>query len=57
MKDELSDGVSVVTYSGRSWHGMLAGKVLQPIQGQDYLKVSGPVNQVLSNLLARIRLV
>ena len=56
MKDELSDGVSVITYSGRSWHGMLAGKVLQPDSGQDYLKVSGPVNQVLSNLLARIGL-
>lgn len=56
MKDELSDGVSVVTYSGRSWHGMLAGKVLQPDSGQDYLKVSGPVNRVLSNLLARIGL-
>ena len=56
MKDELSDGVSVVTYSGRSWHGMLAGKVLQPDSGQDYLKVSGPVNQVLSNMLARIGL-
>lgn len=56
MKDELSDGVSVVTYSGRSWHGMLAGKVLQPDSGQDYLKVSGPVSQVLSNLLARIGL-
>ncbi|WP_373578011.1 hypothetical protein [Bifidobacterium adolescentis] len=56
MKDELSDGVSVVTYSGRSWHGMLAGKVLQPDSGQDYLKVSGPVNQVLSNLLVRIGL-
>lgn len=56
MKDELSDGVSVVTYSGRSWHGILAGKVLQPDSGQDYLKVSGPVNQVLSNLLARIGL-
>lgn len=56
MKDELSDGVSVVTYSGRSWHGMLAGKVLQPDSGQDYLKVSGPVNQVLSTLLTRIGL-
>lgn len=56
MKDELSDGLSVVTYSGRSWHGMLAGKVLQPDSGQDYLKVSGPVNQVLSNLLNRIGL-
>lgn len=56
MKDELSDGVSVVTYSGRSWHGMLAGKVLQPDSGQDYLKVSGPVNRVLSDLLARIGL-
>lgn len=56
MKDELSDGVSAVTYSGRSWHGMLAGKVLQPDSGQDYLKVSGPVNQVLSNLLVRIGL-
>lgn len=56
IKDELSDGVSVVTYSGRSWHGMLAGKVLQPDSGQDYLKVSGTVTQVLSNLLARIGL-
>lgn len=56
MKDELSDGLSVVTYSGRSWHGMLSGKVLQPDSGQDYLKVSGPVNQVLSNLLNRIGL-
>jgi uncharacterized protein (DUF2147 family) len=56
VKDELSDGASVVTYSGRSWHGMLAGKVLQPDSGQDYLKVSGQVDRILASLLDRIGL-
>lgn len=56
MKDELTDNVSTVTYSGRSWHGVLDGKVLQPDSGQDYLAVSGAVDKVLSSLVSRVDL-
>lgn len=30
-----------ITYSGRTWHGIMEGKVLCPDAGQDYLTLSG----------------
>ena len=50
------DGVSVdtgketVTYSGRTWQGILAKKILCPDDGQDYLVLSGDANEVLAFL-------
>ena len=45
-----------MVYGGRSWHGILAAKVLCPDAGADYLTVSGDANEVLSSLVARVGL-
>lgn len=42
-----------VTYTGRTWHGILNAKVLQPDAGQDYLIVSGDANAILASLVTR----
>lgn len=42
-----------VTYTGRTWHGILNSKVLEPDTGQDYLTVQGEANAVLAALIAR----
>lgn len=31
LKDSLKDGRSTLTYGGRTWHGMLANKILELI--------------------------
>ena len=49
----VTDGESI-TYSGRTWHGILNSKVLQPDSGEDYLVVSGDANAVLDTLIDRI---
>lgn len=43
-------------YSGRTWHGVLEGKVLRPDAGQDYLSASGEANAVLLSLVHRMGL-
>ena len=43
-----------VTYSGRTWHGILDGKILSPDVGQDYLYLSGEANDVLKELVLRM---
>lgn len=45
-----------ITYSGRTWHGILNSKVIQPDTGEDYLIVSGDANEVIAFLLARLGL-
>ena len=45
-----------VTYTGRTWHGILNSKVLCPDAGQDYLTVSGNANAVLGMLISRLGL-
>lgn len=45
-----------VTYTGRTWHGILNSKVLCPDAGQDYLTVSGDANSVLAALIDRLDL-
>lgn len=58
----IIDGIAVdtanneVTYSGRTWQGILNAKVLCPDDGQAYLVVSGEANTVLSSLLSRLSL-
>lgn len=43
-------------YIGRTWHGILASKIIQPDEGQDYLILSGDANQVLAELVQRMGL-
>ena len=52
-EDALEGGVSTTTWSGRTFHGLLCGKVLCPPAGQDYLTASGDANDCLRSLVAR----
>lgn len=45
-----------ITYEGRTWHGMMNSKVIEPDSGKDHLVVSGDANEILSALVARLGL-
>lgn len=45
-----------IAYKGRTWHGILNSKILEPDNGKDYLIVSGEANGVLSALVERMGL-
>lgn len=47
------DGVSALSYKGRSVQGVMASKVVEPPVGQSHLVVSGEANSVIGQLLAR----
>lgn len=55
----IIDGIKIVTkdneltYSGRTWHGILASKIIEPDSGEDYLILSGEANEIISALLIR----
>lgn len=46
----------VVTYVGRSFHGILNSKVIQPPEGSAYMTVSGEANAVLAEIIAAVGL-
>lgn len=52
----IDTATGTVTCSGRTWHGILASKILTPDQGMDYLTVGGDAADVLRRLIARIGL-
>ena len=45
-----------ITYMGRTWHGILNSKVIEPNPGENYLVVSGDANNILSMLIDRLGL-
>lgn len=45
-----------LVYKGRSWHGILESKVIEPNQDEDYLICDGEANSVLASLINRIGL-
>lgn len=45
-----------VTYTGRTWHGILNSKVICPDAGQDYLTLNNEANGVLDSLITRMGL-
>ena len=45
-----------ITYKGRTWHGIINSKVIQPDAGEDYLVVSGDAHEILSMLIDRMGL-
>lgn len=46
--------IDELVYIGRTWHGILASKVLEPDTGQDYLILSGECNAVIGELVERM---
>ena len=48
-----STGKPKLTYSGRSWHGILSHKVICPDAGSDYLTYSGDINRIIDMLIQR----
>lgn len=42
-----------ITYMGRTFHGILQSKIIEPDAGQDYYTVSGDASEVLSALIER----
>lgn len=50
--DGTSD-VSFVTYTGRTWHGILGYSVIEPNAGSDYLYYSGDANDVIRTIISR----
>ena len=53
---KASTNGETITYMGRTWHGIINSKVIQPNSGEDYLVVSGDANEVLSSLVSRLGL-
>lgn len=45
-----------MTHIGRTWHGIMNSKVIQPDNGSDHLIVSGDANVVLAFLIVRLGL-
>lgn len=46
----------LVTYSGRSWQGILATKVIEPPKGYDYLCMNGDANKCIKQVISGIGL-
>jgi hypothetical protein len=53
---ESKGGTQEVVYCGRTWHGILNSKVLEPDSGEDYLICNGEANAVIASLLDRMGL-
>ena len=51
-----STNSDITTYTGRTWHGILAGKVLVPASGNDYYTLSGDANTCIGSLLTKVGL-
>lgn len=45
-----------VIYKGRTWHGMLAGKIVKPPANADYYTLSGDANTCIATLLSYVGL-
>ena len=45
-----------VTYTGRTWHGVLNSKIIEPDPGENYFTVSGDANEILDLLIVRMGL-
>lgn len=40
-----------IVYSGRTWHGILANKIIQPENNRDYYTVTGDANTIIADLI------
>ena len=53
---EIDTSADDVTVSGRTWHGLLASRLVVPDAGQLHYTVSGDLNAVLGELVQRLGL-
>ena len=53
---KASTNSDTVTYKGRTWHGLLNTKVIEPDADEPYLIVSGDANEILAMLIDRLGL-
>lgn len=53
--DVISPSTSAqeLTYSGRTWHGILDSKIVAPPKGYDYLMLNGDANYIIRTLLVQ----
>lgn len=52
---EVDTEADTVTYSGRTWHGLLASKIIMPTDGAS-LVISGDANDCVKSILQRVGL-
>jgi len=45
-----------VTYKGRTWHGILAGRIIEPEKGYDKYVVNGDANRILEKIISYLGL-
>lgn len=55
-KIKVDTNAQTVVYEGRSWHGIIEKKIIEPPQGQNYKIVSGEANGILKNLIVDLSL-
>jgi hypothetical protein len=53
---ESKNSTQEVVYSGRTWHGIMNSKALEPDPGENHLICSGEANAVIGALIARMGL-
>ena len=58
----IIDGMKVdtknqtLTYSGRTWQGIMASKIISPIPGDDYYTITGEAHDVIRNFILSLQL-
>lgn len=53
---ETQSNSTITTYRGRTWHGILSGKIIAPAYNQDYVTVSGDANACIGQIIQRVGL-
>lgn len=53
---KVSTANEEITYSGRTWHGILEKKIICPEKGQDYAEFEGEANSVLKEIIQSLDL-
>ena len=53
---EVYTAEKTINYKGRTWHGILNTKIIQPDSGAAYYTVSGDANTILGTLVTRLGL-
>lgn len=50
---EVATKDDMLTYKGRTWHGILESKVIEPNKGKAYFRVTGEANKIIGDVLTR----
>lgn len=55
-KIRVATASNQLVYGGRTWHGILESKIIEPDSGEDYLVCNGEANAMLASLIIRMGL-